>query len=68
MSQPKAKSGMKHNYRRLFFEVIDNVSGVLREQFLDCKDFASLDPVNPHCFINWKNGVPAEKLELLEKI
>ena len=41
---------------------------MLQEQFLDFTDFAFLDLVNPHCFINWKNGVPAEKLELLEKI
>ena len=59
---------MRHNYRRLFFEVSDNVSGMLQEQFLDFKDFAFLDLVNPHCFINWKNGIPTEKLELLEKI
>ena len=59
---------MRHNYRRLSFEVIDNISVVLQEQFLDFKDFALLDLVNPHCFINWKNGVPAEKLELVEKI
>ena len=59
---------MRHYYRRLFSEVIDNVSGVLQEQFLDFKDFVFLDLVHPHCFINWKNGVPAEKLELLEKI
>ena len=30
-SEPKAKSGMRHNYRRLFFEIIDNVSGMLQE-------------------------------------
>ena len=59
---------MRHNYRRLFFEVIDNVSGMLQEQFHDIKDFAFLDLVNSHCFINWKNSVPAETLELLEKI
>ena len=41
---------------------------MLQERFLDLKDFAFLDLVNPHCFINWKNSVPAEKLELLEKI
>ena len=57
---------MRHNYRRLFFEVIDNVSGML--QFLDFKDFAFLDLVNPRCFINWKTSVPAENLDLLEKI
>ena len=59
---------MRHNYGRLFFEVIDNVSGMLQERFHDLKDFAFLDLVNPHCFINWKNSVPAETLELLEKI
>ena len=54
---------MRHNYSRFFFEVIDNVSGMLQEQFLDFKDFAFLDLVNPHCFINWKNSIPAEKFE-----
>ena len=68
MSQPKARLGMRYNYRRLFFEVIDNGSGMLKERFLDLKDFAFLDLGNPHCFINWENSVPAEKLELLEKI
>ena len=58
---------MRHNYRRLFFEVIDNVSVMLQERFHDLRDFAFLDLVNPHCFINWKNSVPAEKLELLER-
>ena len=68
MSQPKARLGLRHNYRRLFFEVIDNVSGMLQERLLDLEDFAFLDLVNPHCFIDWKNSVPAEKLELLEKM
>ena len=40
---------------------------MLQERFHDIKDFAFLDLVNPHCFINWKNSVPAEKLELLER-
>ena len=65
--EPNPGSDMRHNYRRLFFEVIDNVSGMLQERFHDLKDFAFLDLVNPHCFINWKNSVPAETLELLEK-
>ena len=65
--EPNARSDMRQNYRRLFFEVIDNVSGMLQERFHDLKDFAFLDLVNPHCFINWKNSVPAEKLELLER-
>ena len=59
---------MRHNYKRLFFEVIDNVPGMLQEGFLDLKNFVFLDLVNRHCFINWKNSVSAEKLELLEKI
>ena len=28
---PHSKSDMRHNYRRLFFEIIDNVSGMLQE-------------------------------------
>ena len=47
---------MRHNYKRTFFEVIDNVSGMLQEQFLEFKDFAFLDLVNPHFFTNWRNS------------
>ena len=59
---------MRHNYRRLFFEVL-GFSGMLQEQFLDFnfKDFACLDLINPHCFINWKNSVPAEKVGAIGK-
>ena len=39
----------------------------LEEQFHDLKDFAFLDLVILHCFINRKNSVPAEELELLER-
>ena len=63
--EPKARSDMKHNYRRLFFEIIDNVSGMLQERFLDLKEFAFLDLINPHCLYNWKNNVPVDKLEIL---
>ena len=58
---------MRHNFRQLSFEVIHNVSGMLKECVLDLKDFAFLNLFNPHCFIAWKNSVPAEKLELLER-
>ena len=34
---------MRRKYRRLFCEFIDNVSGVLQEQFIEFKDFAVLD-------------------------
>ena len=33
--EPKAMSDMKYNYRRLFFEMIDSVSGMSQERFLD---------------------------------
>ena len=65
--EPNSRSDMRRNYRRLFCEIIDNVSGRLKECVLDLKDFAFPDLVNPHCFINWKNSVPAEKLGLLER-
>ena len=58
---------MRQNFRRRLFEIINNVSGISQEQFLDLEDFAFLDLVNPHCFINRKNSVPVEKLELLQK-
>ena len=46
----------RQNYKRLFFEIIDNVSGILQKQSLDLKDFDFLDLVNLHCLINWKNS------------
>ena len=65
IGEPKTRLDLKYNYKRLFYEVIDNIVSMLEERFLDLKDFAFLDLVNPHCFFNWQNNVPVEKLELL---
>ena len=65
IGEPKTRLDLKYNYKRLFYEVIDNIVSMLEERFLDLKDFAFLDLVNPHCFLNWQNNVPVEKLELL---
>ena len=65
IGEPKTRLDLKYNYKRLFYEVIDNIVSMLEERFLDLTDFAFLDLVNPHCFFNWQNNVPVEKLELL---
>ena len=65
IGEPKTRLDLKYNYKRLFYEVIDNIVSMLEERFLDLKDFAFLDLVNPHCFLNWQNNVPVEKQELL---
>ena len=37
----------KHNYKQLYFEIIDSIVGMLTERFQDMKQFEFLDRVNP---------------------
>ena len=65
IGEPKTRLDLKYTYKQLLYEVIDSIVSMLEERFLDLKDFAFLDLANPHCFLNWQNNVPVEKLELL---
>ena len=53
-----ARSYKKHKYKQLFFQVIDNIAGVLEDCFADCRDFSFLDLVNPRLFPKSKSNVP----------
>ena len=44
-----------HNYRSLYFQVIDSIKCILSERFPDCESFAFLDLVKPCTFRKWRN-------------
>ena len=64
VGQPSSRSGRKHNYMQLYFQVIDNTVAMLNDRFADCKHFAFL--VNPNFFAKWKAEFPADNLQLLK--
>ena len=64
VGEPTTRADKKHNYKQLFFQVIDNMANMLKDQFADFKSFEFLDLVNPHFFSQWKDSLPAGKLEL----
>ena len=66
VGQPSSRSDRKHNYKQLYFQVIDNTVAMLNDRFADCKHFAFLDLVNPNFFARWKAEFPADKLQLLK--
>ena len=66
IGEPSSRSERKHNYKQLYFEVLDNITNMLTERFADCQNFEFLDLVNPNLFSQWKNKVPAAKLEMLK--
>ncbi|CAB3981169.1 zinc finger MYM-type 1-like [Paramuricea clavata] len=45
--QPVSRADKKHNYKQLYFEIIDSIAGMLSERFQDMKRFEFLDLVNP---------------------
>ena len=44
---PSSWSDKKHNYKQLYFEVIDNTLAMLDDRFDSVKEFAFLDLLNP---------------------
>ena len=58
----------KHNYKQLYFEIIDSIVGMLTERFQDKKQFEFLDLVNPKAFTTWNGVVPPEKISLLKEM
>ena len=66
VGQPSSRSDRKHNYKQLYFQVIDSTVGMLNDRFADCKHFEFLDLFNPNFFARWNTKFPAEKLELLK--
>ena len=44
---PATKADKKHNYKQLYFEVLDSIVGMLSERFQDMKRFEFLDLASP---------------------
>ncbi|CAB4018384.1 zinc finger MYM-type 1-like [Paramuricea clavata] len=65
---PVTKYDLKHNYKQIFFEILDSIVGMLTERFHDMEHFRFLDLVNPRVFKTWNGEVPSEKLDLLKEM
>ena len=65
VGQPTSRSDRRHNYKQLYYEVIDNICTTLDERFDGIKEFAFLDLVNPIFFHQWQKEFPTEKVQLL---
>ncbi|CAB3981727.1 zinc finger MYM-type 1-like isoform X1 [Paramuricea clavata] len=65
---PVTKYDLKHNYKQIFFEILDSIVGMLTERFHDMERFRFLDLVNPRVFKTWNGEVPSEKLDLLKEM
>ena len=65
---PPTKADKKHNYKQLYFEVLDSIVGMLSERFQDMKRFEFLDLASPKAFTNWSGTVPTEKINLLKEM
>ena len=50
VGEPLSRIDRKHNYKQLYFEIIDSIVGMLTERFQDMKQFEFLDLVNPKVF------------------
>jgi len=50
VGEPSSNADKRHNYKSLYFQVVDNIMSMLSERFVDCKNFAFLDLVNPCIF------------------
>ena len=68
VGQPVSRADRKHDYRQLYFEIIDSIVGMLNERFQDMKQFEFLDLVNPKVFSTWNGVAPPEKFSLLKEM
>ena len=66
IGEPSTNADKRHNYKGLYFEIIDNIKGMLTERFADCQTFAFLDLVNPHIFKQWRRCVPPDMILCLK--
>ena len=60
---PVTRYEQRHNYKQIYFEILDSIVGMLTERFQDMERFRFLDLVNPRVFKNWKE-VPSERATL----
>ena len=61
VGESSSRADKKHNYKQLYFEIIDLIVGMLNERFYDMKQFEFSDLVNPKVFATWNGVVPPEK-------
>ncbi|CAB4024838.1 zinc finger MYM-type 1-like [Paramuricea clavata] len=64
---PVSRADTKHNYKQLYFEILDSIVGMLNEHFQDMERFGFLDLVNPKVFATWGGVVPPERIDLLKQ-
>ena len=63
IGRPSSNADRRHNYKSLYFQVINNINCMLSERFADCDSFAFLDLVNPCIFKQWRKKVPPDMLQ-----
>ena len=62
---PVTRYDQRHNYKQIFFEILDSIVGMQTERFEDMERFKFLDLVNPRVFRTWEEA-PSEKIDLLK--
>ena len=55
---PQRRCEQVINYKSLYFEVIDNIVGMIENRFRNVESFSFLDLVNPKIFPQLVDGVP----------
>ena len=50
VGEPLSRADKKHNYKQLYFEIIDSIVRMLTERFQDMQQFELLDLVSPGVF------------------
>jgi hypothetical protein len=68
VGQLVSRADKKHNYKQLYFEIIDSIVGMLSERFQDMKRFEFFDLVNPKVFSTWNGVAPPEKFNILKEM
>ena len=48
--QPSSRSDKKHNYKQIYFELLDTIIAMLNDRFADSQSFEFLDSFNPFLF------------------
>ena len=66
VGEPSSIADKRHNYKSLYFQIVDNIMSMLSERFVDCKNFAFLDLVNPCILKKWRKGVPPDMLQSMK--
>ena len=60
---PQRRCEQVINYKSLYFEVIDNIVGMIENRFRNVESFSFLDLVNPKIFPQLVDGVPVDKIQ-----